>query len=294
MRKSFIFLGVLVGVVVLLLGGAVGLYFYGSEDGGFSLGEKIGVLEIKGPITTSEEYVDALRKFQRDDSIKAVVLRVNSPGGAVAPSQEIHREVEKTAGLKPVVVSMASLAASGGYYISAPASKIFANPGTIVGSIAVIMKVTNLEDLYKKIGLKVDTLKTGKFKDLGSTSRPMTKAERELLKSLLEDIHTQFMSAVARGRRLPMDKVKKLADGRIFTGEQAKRAGLVDRLGGFQDAVQEAKRLANIKGEPRLKFHERKKTGILDLLMQNMVDAIVTKLLYEEETPRVSYLYTFP
>ncbi len=294
MRKSLLFVGVLLGVIALLIGGTLALYYYKGPDAILGFGDKIGVLEIKGSITASQEYVDALQKFQRDDSVKAVVLRVNSPGGAVAPSQEIYQEVKKTVVLKPVVVSMASLAASGAYYVSVPASKIYANPGTIVGSIAVIMKFTNLEELYRKIGLKVGTIKTGRYKDIGSTARPMTKAEKKLLEGLLGDIHAQFMEAVARGRRLPIEKVKELADGRIFTGEQAKAAGLVDSIGGFYDAVDEAKRLAGIKGKTRLKYHKSKKAGFLDLIMKNMVDTIVNRLLYEEDAPKIGYLYTFP
>lgn len=294
MRKSLVFVGVLLGVIALLIGGTLALYYYQGPEGTLGFGDKIGVLEIKGAITASREYVDALQRFQRDDSVKAVVLRVNSPGGAVAPSQEIYQEVKRTVALKPVVVSMASLAASGGYYVSVPASRIYANPGTIVGSIAVIMKFTNLEELYRKIGLKVGTIKTGRYKDIGSTARPMTKAERKLLEGLLGDIHAQFMEAVARGRRLSIEKVKELADGRIFTGKQAKAAGLVDSIGGFYDAVDEAKRLAGIKGRPRLKYHKKKKAGLLDLIMENMVDTIVNRLLYEEEAPKIGYLYTFP
>ncbi|HTG81641.1 MAG TPA: signal peptide peptidase SppA, partial [Geobacteraceae bacterium] len=200
--------------------------------------------------------------------VKAVVLRIDSPGGVVGPSQEIYAEVKKLAARKKVVVSMGSIAASGGYYIAAPASLILANPGTITGSIGVLMRFSNLEGLMGKIGMKAFTLKTGKFKDVGSPVRPMTDQDKEMLQNVIDNTHSQFVKAVAEGRKLPFADVKAIADGRIFTGEQAVALKLVDRLGTLQDAIDEAGRLGGIKGEPELIRPMKKKKLLLDMLVE--------------------------
>ncbi|MBT1070468.1 signal peptide peptidase SppA [Pelotalea chapellei] len=228
----------------------------------------VGLVEVKGMIIDSRETVRQLRYFLKKDAVKAVVLRVDSPGGVVAPSQEISDEVRKFAAKKKIIVSMGSLAASGGYYISAPATLIYANPGTITASIGVILKLSNIEELMDKIGIKSSTLKTGKFKDAGSPLRQMTSEDRAMLESVISSTHEQFVKAVASGRKLPLEEVRKIADGRVLSGEQAQALKLVDRLGTLQDAIEEAGRQAGIKGEPEVIQPPKKKINYLDLLVE--------------------------
>lgn len=226
----------------------------------------IGLVEVKGMILDSKETIRQLRHFLKQDGVKAVVLRVDSPGGIVAPSQEIFEEVKKFAARKKIIVSMGSLAASGGYYISAPATMIYANPGTITASIGVILKLSNIEALMDKIGIKSHTLKTGKYKDSGSPLREFSPEDRAMLQSVIDNTHEQFIRAVAEGRKLPVEDVRKIADGRILSGEQAKGFKLVDRLGTLQDAIEEAGKQAGIKGEPEIILPPKKKVNYLDML----------------------------
>ncbi|BCA79637.1 signal peptide peptidase SppA [Desulfuromonas sp. AOP6] len=260
----FLFFLLLVGIISSMTGTSTSL----------SIGEKIGVVEVRGAITASEEVTLRLVQLREDNSIKAVVLRVDSPGGGVGPSQEIYTEVQKLAQVKPVVVSMGSVAASGGYYIAIPAHQIVANPGTITGSIGVIMEFTNFQELLQKIGLKSQVVKSGEHKDIGSPVRPMTPDDRQILQSLIDDVHSQFVSAVAQGRDLPLDQAKVLADGRIYTGRQALDAGLVDRLGNMQDAIDLAAELANIDGKPRVVYPRESKPKILNYLVEETFNSL--------------------
>lgn len=237
-----------------------------ESDAGLIDKEGVGLVEVKGMILDSRETVRQLRYFLKKESIKAIVLRVDSPGGVVAPSQEIYEEVKKFAARKKIIVSMGSLAASGGYYISAPATLIYANPGTLTASIGVILKLSNIESLMDKIGIKSHTLKTGKFKDSGSPFRKFSEEDRAMLQSVIDNTHEQFVRAVAAGRKLPVSEVRKIADGRIMSGEQAKALKLVDRLGTLQDAVEEAGRLAGIKDEPEIILPPKKKVNYWDVL----------------------------
>ncbi|BCR05419.1 multidrug transporter [Desulfuromonas versatilis] len=234
----------------------------------FPIGEKIGVIEIAGVITASKTINEQLVNFREDSSVKAIVLRIDSPGGGVGPSQEIYEEVRKANEIKPVVASMGSVAASGGYYVAAPARSILANPGTITGSIGVIMEFTNFQELLEKIGLKSQVVKSGEHKDIGSPVRPMSEADRAILQSLIDDVHAQFVSAVAEGRQMTTEEVAPLADGRIFTGRQALEQGLVDELGNLQDAIDVAARMAGIEGEPRVIYPAEKKPKIFDYLIE--------------------------
>ncbi|NOZ25538.1 MAG: signal peptide peptidase SppA [Nitrospirae bacterium] len=229
------------------------------------IGEKVALVRIEGPIVSSRSAIEELRQYRDDSSVKAIVLRVDSPGGAVAPSQEIYEEVGKLKETKPVVVSMGSVAASGGYYISAPATKIYANPGTVTGSIGVIMEIPNLKGLMDKVGIRTEVIKSGKHKDLASVFRGIGKEERAILQGVLDDVHDQFIRAVSEGRGIPYERVKEIADGRIFTGRQAKAVGLVDALGNIQDAIMEAASLGGIEGEPNV-VSKKEKTSIFDLL----------------------------
>ncbi len=264
----------------------------GTGEPGLTDKPGVGLVEVKGMIIDSRETVRQLRYFLKKDAIKAVVLRVDSPGGVVAPSQEISDEVAKFAKKKKIVVSMGSLAASGGYYISAPATLIYANPGTITASIGVILKLSNIEALMDKIGIKSYTLKTGKYKDSGSPFRQLSAADRAMLQAVIDNTHEQFVQAVARGRKLPVEEVRKIADGRILSGEQAKALKLVDRLGTLQDAIEEAGKLAGISGEPEVIQAPKKKLNYLDLLVDGMEEKFNgtlrsavggMKLMYEAE-----------
>lgn len=229
------------------------------------VGDKVAIVRIEGPIIDSKNAIEEIKEYTKDSSIKAIVLRVDSPGGAVAPSQEIYEEVRKAAGKKTVVVSMGSVAASGGYYISAPATKIIANPGTLTGSIGVIMEIPNIEGLMNKVGIKTEVIKSGRHKDIASVFRGRSKEEREILQKVLDDVHEQFITAVAEGRKMLPDDVRKIADGRVFTGKQAMKIGLVDELGNLEDAIKTASKLAGIKGEPSI-ITKKERFSLIELL----------------------------
>jgi len=266
--------------MVLVLGAVFGLLAVVSKMQGFSFvrGEKVAVLPISGLITDSEATIEQLKKFAKDDSVKAIVVRLNTPGGGGGPSQEIYEEVRKIRGKKVIVASMGALAASGGYYIACGADKIFANPGTITGSIGVLMQFVNVKDLIEKIGVKGFVIKSGSFKDTGSPVREMSPEERKLLQSVIDNVHAQFVNAVVEGRKLPREDVLAIADGRILSGEQAKELGLVDVLGNQEDAVAEAGKMAKIEGEPRVVTPPKKKFSILDLLREEAKSIIDEKL----------------
>lgn len=257
-KRSFLLVILVVGLIVIFL--TVIKSF-------IPLGEKVAVVEIKGLITESRSVVDRIIKFKKDKTVKAIVLRIETPGGAVGPSQEIYQEVRKAGQVKKVVASMGAVAASGGYYVSSAAHKIFANPGTITGSIGVVAEFSNIEEILKKVGLKTVTIKSGDFKDIGSPLREMTPEEHQLIKGLIDSVHKQFIRAVAEGRNLPIEAVEKIADGRILTGEQAKELGLIDQLGNLQDAITLASQLAGIKEEPHIIYSEKKRPSVWDFLL---------------------------
>ncbi len=261
MKKLLIIFGVLFVLIVLISAAAALLW----DSGGFSLGDKVALVYIEGPILSSEDIIDELKEYEDDDSVKAVVLRINSPGGGVAPSQEIFRVVKRISEQKHVVTSMGSLAASGGYYIAAPSSSIVANPGTLTGSIGVIMEIPNIESLMDKVGIKTQVIKSGELKDMGSVFREMSEKDRTVLQAIIDDVYEQFVRDVAESRDMPVAEVRELADGRILTGSQALVAGLVDEIGGLDDAIDLAAELAGIEGEPEVVTIEEEK-GLLDLL----------------------------
>ncbi|MGK5089031.1 signal peptide peptidase SppA, partial [Bdellovibrionota bacterium FG-2] len=208
-----------------------------------------------------------LEQFEESDEIKAVVLRLNSPGGAVAPSQEIYEAVK--AYKKPIIASMSSVAASGAFYVACGAQRVFANPGTITGSIGVIMEFINLEKLYEWAKVQRYSIKTGVFKDAGAEYREMTAPERALLQAMVDDVLTQFKQAIVTGRKLPAAEVDAIADGRIFSGAQAKAVKLVDELGTLHDAIAEAGKLGKIKGKPRVVYPEKKRSRLLSMLLDD-------------------------
>jgi protease-4 len=277
-KHVLLIVGIAVLLMVLFTFSVFVAYLLHGERQSFILGEGVGVVEVKGMITESKDTIKQLRDFEENEKIKAVVLRIDSPGGVVGPTQEIYEEIGKLTAKKKVVVSMGSVAASGGYYIAAPANMIFANPGTLTGSIGVIMELSNIEGLLGKIGLKSYVLKSGKFKDTGSPVRKMTKEDKEVLQSVIDSMYGQFVKAVATGRKLPVEQVRKLADGRVYSGEQALRLKLVDRLGNLQDAVDEAAKLAGIKGEPEVVYPPEKKKSLLNLLVEESVGSLAGKV----------------
>lgn len=226
-------------------------------------GDGIGVIEIEGVISSSKEINKQLNYFNDRKDIKAIILRINSPGGAVGPSQEIYSEILKIKETKKVIASMSTVAASGGYYIAAAADRIVANPGTITGSIGVIIEFMNFEGLFSKIGLKGTVVKSGKFKDTGSPLRDMRVDEKKYMQSVIDDVHSQFVDAVAEGRKLKRADVVKIADGRIFTGNQALKLGLVDNIGNLTDAVNLTKTVAGISGDHHL-VYPKKKVSLLE------------------------------
>ncbi len=239
--------------------------------------DRVAVINIVGVITSSHDIsqgtsssshiIELLQKYGENDSVKAIVLRIDSPGGTVVAAQEVYGAVNRLRHEtgKTVVVSMADVAASGGYYISCAADRIFANPGTITGSIGVIMEFPNLEGLFGKIGIRTTTIKSGEFKDTGNALREMTERETRLLQELIDDVFSQFVDAVEKGREMDEGEVRALADGRIFTGRQAKELGLVDELGDLEEAVNRAAELAGIEGKPVI-LQEKKKRRFWDLL----------------------------
>lgn len=259
-----------IGFVVVV---ALAVYSYLKSEGLALLAKNaVAVVTVEGVIDDSRETVRALDRLAKNQGVRAVVLRIDSPGGGVAPSQELYDAVGRVRERKPVIASLGGVAASGGYYVASACDAIVANPGTITGSIGVIMQTGNVSELLKKVGLRGAILKAGKFKDIGSPLRDMSDEERQLLESLLENVHTQFIGAVAKGRKLPVDEVRRLADGRIYSGEQAKALHLVDQLGGLRDAVMMAAERAGITGEPswlelekgRSPWWWRRLTGLLD------------------------------
>jgi len=257
-------------------------------------GEKIAIVELKEPIISSEEIVRQFKKYRENKSVRAIVFRVESPGGGVAASQEIYEEVKKTrdAG-RPVVVSMGSVAASGGYYVSCGASRIVANPGTLTGSIGVIFQFMHFKQLMDKIGIDETTMKTGKFKDSGSPYRKTTEEEKQYFQFLISDVYDQFVDVVADERGLDRNEVLKYADGRVFTGRQAVEYGFVDTLGTMEDAVNIAAELGGIHGKPKIVKESKRKTLFEKLVGDAATE--VTKIRQEFlQQPLLQYRFTSP
>jgi protease IV len=278
-------------VVLFVFGGlfvvflAFLLLAYGAVKGEsprLSGGPRIGVIEVKGEIGTgglrnsvdAESTLKVVKRFMDDADMKAVVVRIDSPGGAVAPSQEIYDELRKLADKKIVVCSMGNLAASGGFYIAMACPLIMAEPGTLTGSIGVVSQFPNVKGLADKLAVKVETLKSGKLKDAGNPFREMTPDDRAYWQTLIDQVYGQFVAAVAESRELSVDDVKKIADGRVITGQQAQELGLIDEIGNFNDAVDTAKERAGLTGEPRLVYGREDKARVLEELLGGAVHSV--------------------
>lgn len=274
-KKYIIIICVTTGVIVLAL--LIGFSIKAVTQGGL-YGGNIGVIEIYNVINTSKYVVQDIRGFRRDPSIKAILIRIESPGGGVAASQEIYEEVKKTTETKKVVVTMGSIAASGGYYVALPADVIVANPGTITGSIGVILEFPILEELLNKIGIDFEVIKSSDHKDIGSPFRKISQEERQLLKDVVLDVYDQFVQATAEARGLPEDSVLKYADGRIMSGRQAHQLGFIDTLGTFYDAVDIAGDLVGIE-EPFL-VYPRQRLSFIEYLTEPMERLFVQKIQF--------------
>lgn len=280
-RRSFLFWLLLGGGLFVAFIFAICLIVWvavrsvSGEDGLAGLGgDRIGVIDVDGVIMSSETLVDQIRKFDQDDSIKAIILHINSPGGGAASSQEIYHEVLKVREKhkKPIVASIESEGASGAYYIASGTDKIYANQASVVGSIGVIAQWVNYGDLMKWAKLKNVTLKAGELKDAGSPMRDLTPEERAYMQSLIDDMHVQFIRDVAAGRKLPVDQIKSIASGRVWTGEQALPLHLIDKTGTFRDALLETARQVGVSGEPTVVKPKVPHKGVLDLLTGDASD----------------------
>jgi len=259
-------------------------------DIGFT--EKVGVVELTGIISDSKKILSQIKNFRENDSIKAIVIRIDSPGGAVGPAQEIYREIQKTKKTKKVIASMGTIAASGGYYIAAATNGIIANPGTITGSIGVILGYTNFQALFEKIGLSPVVIKSGEYKDIASPVRKMTEKEKKLLQKFSDTVHRQFIEDVAKGRKMETADIQKIADGRIFSGENAKTLGLVDRLGNLEDAIEWAGRLGGIKGKISSIYPPEEKLPFMKYLLDMSVNEI-RKIINHSATSMITGGYIF-
>lgn len=287
-RRILVGLGVIIALlifffIVLLL---IGRYS-GGKPSRFAFGDKIAIVEIKGVISQSSNIIEELQRYLDDDGVKAIILRIDSPGGGVGPAQEIHREILKIKNKKKVVTSMGSVAASGGYYIACASDLIVANPGTITGSIGVLMQFSNFEELLKKIGIKGVVLKSGEHKDVGSPFREMTPEEKRIMQEVIDNVHQQFIKAVVEGRKLDYSKVLQIADGRILTGEQAKNLGLVDQMGNLQDTIDITAKMVGIVGKPNV-LYPKKRLSLFELLIRDMASTLID-LIHEK-----GYELSFP
>jgi protease IV len=297
-KQSNVLLWVIVGggvfVFLILCVLAVAAFMASEGSPAFSIASnQIAVLDLEGTISDSRDFVDLLKEYGDRSSVKSVVIRANSPGGGVAASQEIFEAVKKfrSESKKKVVVSMGSVAASGAYYIACGADKIYANPGTITGSIGVIAEWVNYGDLLRWAKLQDVVIKSGAFKDAGSETRPLTEEEKAYFQALINNMYGQFVSTVASSRNMTEDAVRKLADGRVYTGQEAKADGLVDELGTLQDAIDAAAKMAGIEGEPKILNPPKKRFSMIDLLLGDSRSALSLSPDRSESHIRFQYLW---
>jgi protease IV len=295
-KRSNLLLWIIIGggafIFFVLCLMALGVYFSDESSPANALsGNQVALIELEGVISDSKEFIDQLKEY--GNRCRAVVVRINSPGGGVAASQEIYESIKKfrDESKKKVVVSMGSVAASGGYYAACAADKIFANPGTITGSIGVIAEWYNYGDLLKWAKLQSIVIKSGALKDAGSATRPLTDEEKAYFQDLIGNMYGQFVSAVSGSRKMPADKVRKLADGRVYTGQQAKADGLVDELGTCQDAVAYAGKVAGIVGSPKVVSPPKKTFSIFELLLGDSRSALSISPDRSESHIRFEYLW---
>lgn len=286
---------VIAGILLLFLVGTltfVLIYRIAGKRLDFSMGDRVGVVLVRGVLADARGIIEQIDDFDGNDSVKAVVLRVESPGGGVVPSQEIYDRLKKVKENKIVVASLGAVAASGGYYIACAADKIVANPGTVTGSIGVILQFPLFEELFRKIGIGSTTVKSGKYKDMGSPFRELTPGERAYLQGVTNDIYEQFVDTVLVSRNIPPSRTAEIAEGKIFTGRQALELGLVDALGSEQDAVDLAAKLSGLEGKPAVVYGEEKKGGLLRYLLEESAQFMARE--FRESFPGVEYRMPSP
>ncbi len=265
-----------------------------TEDVSSGSAGTIALVELNEEIVSSQHIVQQIKRYRENTSVRAIVLRIESPGGGVSASQEIYEEVKKTREYgKPIVVSMGSVAASGGYYIAVGASRIVANPGSITGSIGVISQFMHVNQLLEKIGVTSTTVKSGQMKDAGSPFRASTAEDRKYFQEMIDDIHDQFVSTVAAERKLEKSLVKKYADGRVFTGRKAYDMKLIDTLGTYQDAIKIAADMAQVYGTPRI-IKERKRERITDIIFGEVRSGLTQMKNELLNQPIIQYRYNLP
>jgi protease-4 len=297
--RSRIWIWVLVGgglfaLFVVAVFTLVYLSFGGRDEESFSgFGSKIAVVELDGVIFSPKQIVPQLKKFADDDSVKAIIIHVNSPGGGVAASEEIYREVKRIRDEKKkrIVASIETVGASGAYYVASATNKIYADKGSVVGSIGVIAEWVNYGELLHWAKLNAITMKAGEFKDTGSPTREMTPAEREYMQGLIDNMHTQFIKAVADGRHAKEDDIRAIANGKVWTGEQALSMKMVDQIADFEGAVKDTARAVNISGEPTLVYPPKERRSGLDLLFGDVSDYLPTREKLLEQQIGFYYLW---
>ena len=277
--------------------GIIAFFFAASVMGGLmqerlnTSNSEIALVNVNGMLMDSSEVVRQLSKYRRDEKIKAIIVRIDSPGGAVAPAQEIYDEIYKVKEANKIVyASLGTVAASGGYYIACAADYVLANPGTLTGSIGAIMAFNNMEELAKKIGVKPAVIKSGAFKDSGSPLRSLKPEERKLLQNVVDDVHHQFVEAVSKGRNLPEEKVRLFADGRVMTGKQALDYKLIDEFGGLEKTKEILGKKIGIVGYPSV-LEEKEEVPFMDWLMQSVVSKNLTESILPASSPRLQYLW---
>jgi len=288
---GFFFFGAVIVFIFFILLIVFGMVGSSNKISFSGAGEKVGVIELNGIITSSRSIAKQFKKFDKDASIKAIVFRINSPGGGIAASQEIYEQVKRTRDHgKPIIVSMGSVAASGGYYVSLGASKIMANPGTTTGSIGVIAEIPNFKKLLDKIGIQFTIIKSGKYKDIGSPYRDVTGDEKYHLQQWIDNGYDQFVRTIVKERKLDEKRVREIGDGRVYTGEQALGLSLIDSLGTYDDAIQWAGKMGGIKGEPKVFREREKRVTVFDLVRGDIGGFIRNNL---GTWPRVKYQMVF-
>jgi protease IV len=287
--------GLFIAFVGLLFIAIVAISIWGvSRQDGIpfaSGGGRVALVEITGTIGDSDDIIRQLKKYDKDNSVKAIVIRIDSPGGAVAPSQEIYNQILKVKeGGTPVVISMGSTAASGGYYIACAGDTIFANPGTLTGSIGVIIDFLTFQGLMEKVGIQHEVIKSGELKDVGNYSRQMTDKERAMMQSAINDVYNQFVEAVSESRNIDIDQVEEIADGSIFTGNQALELGLVDKLGGLEDAIALAGKMGGLGENPKIVREFARRPRFIDYLTNKFMGVLGVDLPKASSGPSFQYI----
>jgi protease-4 len=294
-RRSLLTILAISVLSLMVITGIVLAVLKTGESGGLSLGNRIAVIPIDGIIGDDAEVLKQIRQFRQDKSVKGYVVAINSPGGAVGPSQSIYSELKKLRDEddRPVIASIGGVGASGGYYIALGADSIFALPGSLTGSIGVIMELPEVRELMDKVGVDVRVIKSAEHKDVGSLFREMSPGDSAILNALVQDVYDQFVDVVAQERRLTRERLLPVADGRVLSGRQAHRNGLVDRMGNVQDAIAAAGRMAGLGSDPDLAFPREDKPTLLDVVLGRTAVGALERFmrpLEQVSTPRLKYL----